>query len=442
MISEFKDVCVGHFCAPKDLESMKAILSNCLRQVEIEVTSYCNRTCSFCPNSYLDRKSVKHFMDEGLYNSIINQLSSFNYSKSLIYARYSESLSDGIIFDRLFYARKMLPEASLRVITNGDYLSEKCLDRLTESGASTLEISGYLPNHVEFGRESVMQCIEKIEKRMGIALDWTDEWDGGHAFKEGKRGDLNISLRVMNFGMYGYDRGGLVKGKAMQRRSPCAMPFYGIYIDYNGKVVPCCNIRSDAPEHRDYVLGDAGKNSIFDIYFSKKSEGWRRSVFHFSDNMDAPCNTCGRIVYDDSIENRLYLDSVVTGRPAVVIDKMTTINRTVSILKEDKSSLQRECKKLTDEKSLMQREYLSNTLKMEEENSIIRRKCSKLEIEVVKLRNREMEFTAEVSILQALIRHIKGESWYKVGRKLGLLRHRTVADFRKNLDREADDERE
>ena len=38
-------------------------------------------------------------------------------------------------------------------------------------------------------------------------------------------------------------------------------------MDYTGKVMPCCNLRSDFPEHRDFIVGDLsdGSSSIFDI---------------------------------------------------------------------------------------------------------------------------------------------------------------------------------
>ena len=35
--------------------------------VEVEVHSYCNRVCWFCPNSFIDRKTKTYYLNENLY---------------------------------------------------------------------------------------------------------------------------------------------------------------------------------------------------------------------------------------------------------------------------------------------------------------------------------------------------------------------------------------
>jgi len=73
---------------------------------------------------------------------------------------------------------------------------------------------------------------------------------------------------------------------------PCREPFESFVLDYTGKVMPCCNLRSDFPEHQDFVVGDMLDEdlSIFDIYAGRLA-AWRKSMVGF-EAKDSPCTTC------------------------------------------------------------------------------------------------------------------------------------------------------
>jgi radical SAM protein with 4Fe4S-binding SPASM domain len=62
------------------------------------------------------------------------------------------------------------------------------------------------------------------------------------------------------------------------RKYPCCEPLYFIGIDYNGNIVPCCQIRSDNPSHKDYILGNINENLLTDIYYGKKAKCFRATV--------------------------------------------------------------------------------------------------------------------------------------------------------------------
>ena len=47
-----------------------------IRLIEIELFSYCNRTCSFCPNSFIDRLSFNELLDIKIFKKIIKELKS------------------------------------------------------------------------------------------------------------------------------------------------------------------------------------------------------------------------------------------------------------------------------------------------------------------------------------------------------------------------------
>lgn len=51
-----------------------------LHLIEIELFSFCNRTCWFCPNSVIDRRSKNIEMSEKTYLSILEQLRDIEFN--------------------------------------------------------------------------------------------------------------------------------------------------------------------------------------------------------------------------------------------------------------------------------------------------------------------------------------------------------------------------
>ena len=97
----------------------KELFKKQLRLIEIEIFSYCNRKCWFCPNSFIDRISDNKIMAEETYLDLLSQLQQIDYSGELTYSRYNEPTAKKDLFlKRVAQARKMLPNVILRTNTN------------------------------------------------------------------------------------------------------------------------------------------------------------------------------------------------------------------------------------------------------------------------------------------------------------------------------------
>ena len=121
-----------------DKELQKRILKKYLQIVEIEIASFCNRTCYFCPNSHIDRKSKSIELDEIVFLKLINNLSEIDYDKFLNFHRFNEPLANKeLILKRVRQARERLPKASFRIFTNGDYVSKEYFEELRDAGGNT-----------------------------------------------------------------------------------------------------------------------------------------------------------------------------------------------------------------------------------------------------------------------------------------------------------------
>ena len=239
------------------------------RLVEIENHSFCNRVCSFCPNAYLDRRSVTTLMEEGLFRKIIGDLAAADYDQTLVWARYHEPLAHESIFERVAFARKSLPKAFLSLTSNGDYLDQGKLRRLEAIGLNHMYISLYLPEGARRDAESAGAALAKLARRATLTVGkqvspfcWRMEST-----------TLEMLVAVPDYWSHpGISaRGGLVAEaakRAARRTSVCFSPLHHLPIDYNGKAMLCCQVRSDAPQHATSVIGDLNRDdySLFDFY--------------------------------------------------------------------------------------------------------------------------------------------------------------------------------
>jgi hypothetical protein len=247
--------------------AVRKLFSLYVRVVEIENHSYCNRTCSFCPNAFLDRRSRNVLMADSLYDKILADLESIGYGQSLVWSRYHEPLADPSIFERLARARQRLPRAYLTLVSNGDYLNRESLGKLEAAGADRLMLDLYLPDGHERDPAAIAAEKEKFCARTGLRLEPLGPYDYRCL---GSR--IHITMGIPFYTGHSIStRGGLVDVvhlRAYQRTAVCFNPLHSVVVDYNGKGMLCCQVRSDSPLQADAVVGDLSQPgySLFDFY--------------------------------------------------------------------------------------------------------------------------------------------------------------------------------
>jgi radical SAM protein with 4Fe4S-binding SPASM domain len=233
-------------------------------------------------------------MDAGTFARVLEELGSIGYDAVLRFARYSEPMAHEHIYEMIALARRRLPRATIDIVTNGDFLNPKSLARLREAGLSILRVSVYMRRGVSW---SVAAAREEIA-RLGQRVQLTPTWDPSTATTVAASfpgAGLPIVAFSHNFDETGYDRGQLLEqltDREWVRRSPCFLVFSNFTVDFNGTVMPCCNLRSDHPKHAAFAVGDlAKKQSIFDVYAGPEFTAWRRSLAAVGEKAD-PCRTC------------------------------------------------------------------------------------------------------------------------------------------------------
>ena len=137
------------------------------REVAIETLAVCNAACSFCPYPGLERKGDR--MPDALIEKIIEDLAEIPRDLPFIVSPFkvSDPLLDVRLFDILQRCNERLPNAMLRVFTNGSPLTARHLSQLVR--VQNLEHLWVSLNHHDPERyEQVMQLpwkrtIEKLE---------------------------------------------------------------------------------------------------------------------------------------------------------------------------------------------------------------------------------------------------------------------------------------
>lgn len=221
-----------------------------LRLVEVEIHSYCNRSCSWCPNSYIDRKT-KQELPEEVFLKLMDELAEAGYDQFISFSRYNEPLSDqALLRKRVLQAKERLPNATMVCNTNGDYYFSQ--DYL---GIDQLTVMLY-----DGGTESIAE-------------------DGHIRFM--KLGDVN-------------NRGGALTLDSKKRTNPCYEPKFFVGIDYDGSVMPCCNLRHDVPEHAKYVLGNISSQPLEKILNGSKAKLFRKMTSRGGLCLPEPCKECSK----------------------------------------------------------------------------------------------------------------------------------------------------
>lgn len=269
--------------------------------VEVETTSYCNRTCSFCPNAFIDRRRQKTPMPEACWSAIIEGLRELDYQCTLVWSRYSEPLSEERIVERLREVRRAAPRARLAINSNGDYLNQEYLARLRGAGLNRLGIDVYMPDDEPYSVVTAREHLDRFLKRIGMAA--RERRVEPELVSTANYGELEMIVYVRNLESMKLslsDRGGLVQlARKTKRVAPCFAPFKHLVIDWDGSVMACCQLRSDAIQHRNAVVARIGAPGIGLVEAYVALAEWRKPLRSFGPKAP-PCAGCNVSEYSDS----------------------------------------------------------------------------------------------------------------------------------------------
>jgi len=242
-------------------------------EIEISESGTCNRSCSFCPRSAKDFIDKKEFITNELHEKLCKELQTLNYKGTIRYSGFVEPMLDKNIYNLINMVKNFLPDSNVEMVTNGDPLNLKRLEKLFQSGLNRILISAY------DGKEDA----DKFEDLCKNANLSSDQYIVRHRYYSEEK-DFGITLS---------NRSGLMENAEFKIKSlieplknPCYIPSYTFFLDYQGDVLMCPHDWG-----KKVILGNLNKENLTEIWFSKKSMQIRKMLNKSNRNF-SPCNVC------------------------------------------------------------------------------------------------------------------------------------------------------
>ncbi len=278
----------------------------------IETTNRCNLRCGICLNKDIP-DSQKGNMSLDLYKKIIDEAEDNIYDINLFHR--GEPLLHPEIANMVSYAS--IKGIKTRIHTNATLLDPDLAGDLILSGLDTISFSfdGYTKDVYERNRtgasyekslENIMVFL-KIKKELGLQKPFTiiqvieyniaidKEIDAGH--KERFLNNFNSLPLDRLAARTPHNWGGLFDHKGPDKRQPestkwtsCTFPWYSLTVLYDGKVSLCPQDFKGS-----IIVGDLAKNTIREIFNSKKVRDMRRMLGNRNSGGLEPCSKCDRI---------------------------------------------------------------------------------------------------------------------------------------------------
>lgn len=138
------------------------------RIICIEINTYCNRRCYYCPVS-LENQVPDLYMDEEIFKTIIARIKEIGFTGSIMYHFYNEPLYDKRIVDFVAHTQSQLPQCLSRIFTSGDYLTPELADQLFEAGVNDFVVTDHnkTPGKVQ---KRLMPIIKKYPHRISVDI--------------------------------------------------------------------------------------------------------------------------------------------------------------------------------------------------------------------------------------------------------------------------------
>jgi radical SAM protein with 4Fe4S-binding SPASM domain len=233
------------------------------RNVELEVNSMCNRTCSYCPN--VSAKRPVGYMHDDLFRKIIDELGAFDFDGTVSYHFYGEPLLDKRLPELVAYTKRVAPHCSPGIYSNGDLLTLEMLRDYIARGLSWF-------------------CITQHDNQMPANLQRIFD----EATEDEKR---HVEMRFART-IQMNNRSGLVAGFGARAplTTPCDWPLGTMVITKGGNVLPCCNDYFETE-----IIGNVETHSLREVWCSERFEHFRQALASGDRTHSRLCESCDAV---------------------------------------------------------------------------------------------------------------------------------------------------
>ena len=214
-----------------------------------------------------------------------------------MFGRYHEPLSDDIIITRINQAANILPRVRISLNSNGDYFSVNKMDKLIENGLSDMRVMIYLPSQKSYRDYLAEKSIFEFARKHVLTIEKKSYLEGVYqeyivVKPESYNPALTIHCENYREPGFGCDRGSSLPSLRRRKREvACYAPFFEINVDFNGMLMPCCNLLSDIDSHLEYIFGSLKEMDVLQAYNTHIAKKFRRDILSV-DSLPRVCKYC------------------------------------------------------------------------------------------------------------------------------------------------------
>ncbi len=232
--------------------------------VEIEINSYCNLSCSYCPNREFQRKE-KGTMSLEEYKYILGQLKDVEFIGRISHEFYGEPTLHPQYEQIITLTKEALPKSKIELYSNATQLDIKLLRSLLKAGISEFIITKHENQELHEFEEAL--TLLKPHERERITYK-------GHEK------------------IYKTNRGGSLPdiGGDIQTLLPCQLPSFLAAITLKGNVLPCFE-----DFFQQHEMGNIFETHIRDIWYGDKFTQFRNDLKNGLRHKYEICKGCNRI---------------------------------------------------------------------------------------------------------------------------------------------------
>ncbi len=270
-------------------------------RVQFETSSYCNRSCSFCPISS-GRRPKQKLMTQELFDSVVSQLTELEFDGIVNLFHLNEPTLDKRLPSMLRQIRDAMPHITLYISTNADTITRgtdrvDMLDRITDlfdAGLNVINLNIY-----DSGEEQAELLNDLAYQGVQYGL-WKMTTNKYRKHPAKKRFVAVTDMRVdrlkssstdMFFARSVEDRQDVITAPQVQ----CGRPHRHLVIRYDGKVMLCCAL--DPTVDDALTVGDLNTQSIVDVWNCEQMFKYRYYLQQAKRTLPG-CSTCNhRMAY-------------------------------------------------------------------------------------------------------------------------------------------------
>ena len=234
-----------------------------LQSIEINPSEMCNRSCVFCPRTDPSLyKNKKEFIKLSTCETIAQQLIEINYTGRIGLVGFGEPTLHPQIIDCIRILRKTSANW-IEINTNGDFLTRQLVESLSAAGCTHIGISLY--------DSDLTKEFDRMVEGINITIVYRHHYNASDNY------NLNLVNRIE-----------ITQGNTLlDINRPCYLPFYKMFIDWNGDYLLC---------DQDWARYTGGQYNVDSTsikdYWTDKVNQYRLPLISGDRSVYSPCNRC------------------------------------------------------------------------------------------------------------------------------------------------------